>query len=92
VPANTYRATWLFVSYAGAIPVPVETDEENLQHNPEQIEAAITPKTKAILAVHLYGQPADMDPINGIAKRYKLRVVKMLLRHGARYKGDVLAV
>jgi len=60
--------------------LPVETDEKTYNINPEQIEAAITPKTKAILAVHLYGQPAHMDPINGIAKRYKLRVVKMLLR------------
>lgn len=88
VPANTYIATWLAVSYAGAIPVPVEPDEKTYNINPEQIEAAITPKTKAILAVHLYGQPADMEPINEIAKRYKLRVIEDAAQaHGSRYKG-----
>lgn len=88
VPANTYIATWLAVSYAGAIPVPVEPDEKTYNINPEQIEAAITPKTKAILAVHLYGQPANMDLINAIAKRYQLRVIEDAAQaHGARYKG-----
>jgi dTDP-4-amino-4,6-dideoxygalactose transaminase len=88
VPANTYIATWLAVSYAGAIPVPVEPSEETYNINPEQIEAAITPNTKAILAVHLYGQPANMDLINEIAKRYNLRVIEDAAQaHGARYKG-----
>ncbi|MCC5625560.1 DegT/DnrJ/EryC1/StrS aminotransferase family protein, partial [Nostoc sp. CHAB 5715] len=88
VPANTYIATWLAVSYAGAILVPVEPDEKTYNINPEQIEAAITPKTKAILAVHLYGQPANMDLINAIAKRYQLRVIEDAAQaHGARYKG-----
>lgn len=88
VPANTYIATWLAVSYAGAIPIPVEPDEKTYNINPEKIEAAITPNTKAILAVHLYGQPANMDPIDKIAKRYQLRVIEDAAQaHGARYKG-----
>ncbi|RCJ15748.1 erythromycin biosynthesis sensory transduction protein eryC1 [Nostoc sp. ATCC 43529] len=89
VPANTYIATWLAVSYTGAIPVPVEPDEKTYNISPEQIEAAITPKTKAIVAVHLYGQPANMDLINEIAKRYKLKVIEDAAQaHGASYKGQ----
>jgi len=63
VPSNTFIATWLAVSYAGATPVPVEPDETTYNIDPTRIEAAITEKTKAIMPVHLYGQPADMDPI-----------------------------
>ena len=89
VPANTYIATWLAVSYAGATPVPVEPEEKTYNISPEQIEAAITPKTKAIIAVHLYGQPANMDLINKIAKRYKIKVIEDAAQaHGARYKGQ----
>ncbi len=88
VPANTYIATWLAVSYAGATPVPVEPVERTYNIDPERIEAAITPRTKAILAVHLYGQPADMDAINDIAARYGLQVFDDAAQaHGARYKG-----
>ncbi|MBW4628879.1 MAG: aminotransferase class V-fold PLP-dependent enzyme [Brasilonema octagenarum HA4186-MV1] len=88
VPANTYIATWLAVTYAGAIPVPVEPDEKTYNINPEQIEAAITPNTKAIVAVHLYGQPANIDLINKIAKHHKLKVIEDAAQaHGARYKG-----
>src|SRR5919112_697033 len=68
VPANTFIATWLAVSYAGAHPVPVEPDERTYNLDPVLIETAITPKTKAILVVHLYGQPADMDAINTLAR------------------------
>jgi dTDP-4-amino-4,6-dideoxygalactose transaminase len=89
VPANTYIATWLAVSYAGAVPVPVEPDARTYNINPEHLEAAITTKTKAILVVHLYGQPADMDAINAIAKRYQLKVIEDAAQaHGARYKGQ----
>ena len=63
VPANTFIATWLAVSYAGAIPVPVEPDEKTCNINPKRINTVITSRTKAIIAVHLYGQPADMDAI-----------------------------
>lgn len=88
VPSNTYIATWLAVSYAGALPVPVEPDESTFNIDPSRIEAAITTRTKAILAVHLYGQPADMDAINAVAQRYGLRVIEDAAQaHGARYRG-----
>jgi dTDP-4-amino-4,6-dideoxygalactose transaminase len=88
VPSNTYIATWLAVSHAGATPVPVEPDEPIYNLNPARIEAAITPKTKAIMPVHLYGHPADMDPILEIARGYGLRVVEDAAQaHGAVYKG-----
>ena len=87
VPANTYIATWLAVSNAGAKTVPVEPDQGTYNINPRRIEAAITPRTKAILPVHLYGQPADMGPINDIAQRHGLRVVEDAAQaHGARYR------
>ena len=88
VPSNTFIATWLAVSYAGATPVPVEPDERTYNIDPTRIEAAITKKTKAILPVHLYGQPANMEPILEIADRYKLKVIEDAAQaHGARYKG-----
>ncbi|OGU55546.1 MAG: erythromycin biosynthesis sensory transduction protein eryC1 [Ignavibacteria bacterium RBG_13_36_8] len=88
VPANTYIATWLAVSYAGATPIPVEPDEKTYNIDPELLEATITSRTKAILPVHLYGQPANMDPINEIAQRYNLKVIEDAAQaHGARYKG-----
>ncbi len=88
VPANTYIATWLAVSYAGAVPVPVEPNERTYNIDPDRIEAAITPRTKAIIVVHMYGQPADVDPINEIAVRYRVRVIEDAAQaHGARYKG-----
>lgn len=87
VPANTFIATWLAVSYAGARPVPVEPDQKTYNIDPARIEAAITDKTKAIMPVHLYGQPADMDPIMEIAERYQLKVIEDAAQaHGARYK------
>lgn len=89
VPANTYIATWLAVSRTGATPVPVEPDEKTCNIDPRSIEAAVTEKTRAILPVHLYGQPADMDAINDIAGRYNLGVVvDGAHAHGARYKGS----
>jgi dTDP-4-amino-4,6-dideoxygalactose transaminase len=88
VPANTYIATWLAVSYAGARPVPVEPTPGTCNLDPERIGAAITPSTKAILVVHLYGQPADMDPICAVAQRHGLRVIEDAAQaHGARYRG-----
>lgn len=88
VPSNTYIATWLAASYAGATPVPVEPDARTYNIDPALIEAAITPRTKAIMAVHLYGQPADMDPINAIAQKHGLKVIEDAAQaHGARYKG-----
>jgi dTDP-4-amino-4,6-dideoxygalactose transaminase len=91
VPSNTYIATWLAVSQCGATPVPVEPDECTYNINPALIEAAITPRTKVILPVHLYGQPADMDPILAIACKHGLRVLEDGAQaHGARYKGQRL--
>lgn len=88
VPSNTFIATWLAVSYAGATPVGVEPDAATGNIDPVRIEAAITPRTRAILPVHLYGQPADMDPICAIARRHGLRVFEDAAQaHGARYKG-----
>lgn len=88
VPANTYIATWLAVSYAGAAPVPVEPDEKTYNLDPSRIEEAITPRTRAIIAVHLYGQPADMDTINQLAGKYGLAVIEDAAQaHGSRYKG-----
>ena len=91
VPSNTYIATWLAVSQCGATPVPVEPDERTYNIDPALIEAAITPRTKVILPVHLYGQPADMDPILAIARKHGLRVLEDGAQaHGARYKGQRL--
>ena len=88
VPANTYIATWLAVTHAGATPVPVEPVESTYNIDPTLIEQAITPRTKAIMVVHLYGQPADMDPINSLAQKHGLKVIEDCAQaHGARYKG-----
>lgn len=89
VPSNTYIATWLAVSHCGATAVPVEPTEITFNIDPNRIEAAITPRTKAILPVHLYGQPANLDPILAIAKRHKVKVLEDAAQaHGARYKGS----
>ncbi|MEZ2311132.1 DegT/DnrJ/EryC1/StrS family aminotransferase [Paraburkholderia sp. RCC_158] len=88
VPSNTFIATWLAVSQTGAHVVPVEPDEQTFNIDPERIEAAITPRTRAIIPVHLYGQPADMDRINDIARKHGLRVIEDAAQaHGAYYKG-----
>lgn len=87
VPSNTYIATWLAVSYAGARPIPVEPDPATYNIDPAQIESAITPRTRAILAVHLYGQTADMDAILAIARRHNLKVIEDAAQaHGATFK------
>ena len=91
VPSNTYIATWLAVSQCGATPVPVEPDACTYNIDPALIEAAITPRTKVILPVHLYGQPANMDEILAIARKHGLRVLEDGAQaHGARYKGQRL--
>ena len=91
VPSNTYIATWLAVSQCGAIPVPVEPDARTYNIDPALIEAAITSATRVILPVHLYGQPADMDPILAIARKHGLSVLEDGAQaHGARYKGKRL--
>jgi dTDP-4-amino-4,6-dideoxygalactose transaminase len=87
VPTNTFIATWLAVSHVGATPVPVEPLESTFNIDPSLIEAAITSRTRAIIPVHLYGQPAEMDAINMIAKRYGLKVIEDAAQsHGAVYR------
>lgn len=91
VPSNTYIATALAVTYVGATPVFVEPDIRTFNIDPLKIEGAINDKTKAIMPVHLYGQPCDMDPIMDIAKKYNLKVVEDCAQaHGATYKGKVI--
>ncbi len=91
VPSNTYIATWLAVSQCGATPVPVEPDVLTFNINPALIEKAITSRTKVLLPVHLYGQPADMDPILAIARNHGLQVLEDAAQaHGARYKSKPL--
>lgn len=88
VPSHTFIATWLAVSGCGAVPVPVEPDEVTFNIEPAAIEAAITARTKAIVPVHLYGLPADMDPILAIARKHDLKVVEDAAQaQGARYRG-----
>ncbi len=88
VPSNTYIATALAVTYTGAKPMFVEPKPDTFNIDVGRIEEAVTDKTKAIMPVHLYGQPCDMDPIMDIARRYGLFVVEDCAQaHGAIYKG-----
>lgn len=88
VPSNTYIATWLAVTHVGAAPIPVEPLESTFNIDPGRIEKSITPRTKVILPVHLYGQPAEMDPILSIASRRGLKVLEDAAQaHGAMYRG-----
>lgn len=87
VPSNTFIATWLAVTECGATPVPVEPDIHTHNINPKLIANAINSRTRAIMPVHLYGQPADMDPINDLAKQHGLVVIEDAAQaQGARYK------
>lgn len=88
VPSNTFVATWLAVSQAGATPVPVEPDPLTHNINPSLVERLISPRTRAIMPVHLYGQPADMAPLLEVARKHNLRVIEDAAQaHGARYAG-----
>lgn len=88
VPSNTYIATWLAVSMAGATPVPVEPDVRTYTLDPAKVEAAITPRTQAILPVHLYGHAANLDPLLKLARKHKLRVLEDAAQaQGAKYRG-----
>lgn len=87
VPSHTFIATWLAVSHVGATIVPVEPNERNYTIDIERLEKAITTKTKVIIPVHLYGHPADLDPILEIANRYGIKVLEDAAQaHGAKYK------
>lgn len=91
VPSNTYIATWLAVSQAGATPVPVEPDPATHNIDPAQIERAVTPRTRAIMPVHLYGQAAQLRAIGDIARERGLLVVDDCAQaHGARFEGRVV--
>jgi len=88
VPSHTFIATWLAVSHTGATPVSVEVDPVTFNLDPLALEAAVTPQTRAIIAVHLYGQPADMGAICTIAQRHSIKVIEDAAQaHGARYRG-----
>lgn len=88
VPSNTYIATWLAVTYTGARPVPVEPVVDTFNIDPARLVGAITPRTKAIVAVHLYGQMADMSAIGAIARQYGLKLLEDAAQsHGARWGG-----
>ena len=91
VPSNTFIATALAVTYTGATPVFVEPDIRTYNIDPAKIEEKITKNTKAIMPVHLYGLPCDMDPIMAIAEKYGLYVIEDCAQaHGATYKGRVI--
>jgi dTDP-4-amino-4,6-dideoxygalactose transaminase len=86
--ANTFIATAFAIRYTGARPVLAEVDPKRYTLDPAALERAITPRTKAVIPVHLYGQPADMDPIMEIARRRGLIVIEDACQaHGARYRG-----
>lgn len=88
VPSNTYIATWLAVTQRGATVVPVEPDPATFNIDPNRIEDAITSRTRVILPVHLFGQPADLEPIRDIARRHSIRVLEDAAQaHGARQRG-----
>jgi dTDP-4-amino-4,6-dideoxygalactose transaminase len=89
VPANTYIATWLAVSHVGATPVPVEPEPATSNLDPTRIMAALTPRTRAILPVHLYGQPCRMPEIMALARQYNLWVVEDNAQaQGATFEGQ----
>src|SRR6202789_330786 len=84
---NTFLATAEAITYCGARPVLVDIDPTTANLDPKLLERAITPRTRAILPVHLYGRPADMDPIREIAERHKLLVLEDAAQaHAARYR------
>jgi dTDP-4-amino-4,6-dideoxygalactose transaminase len=88
VPATTFAASWFAVSRVGATPVPVEVTPDTLTLDPDGIEGALTERTRAIMPVHLYGHPAEMDGIRAVASRHGLRVIEDAAQaHGARYGG-----
>jgi dTDP-3-amino-3,4,6-trideoxy-alpha-D-glucose transaminase len=87
VPAATAVATWLAVTQVGAVPVPAAVSEATLTLDPDRLDAVVTPRTRAVLPVHLYGHPADLGPICDIAGRYGLVVIDDAAQaHGARYR------
>jgi dTDP-4-amino-4,6-dideoxygalactose transaminase len=90
VPSNTYIATWLAISFVGATPVPVEPNPATYNLDPARLEAAITPRTKGIMPVHLYGQACEMGPILAVAQKHGLWVVEDNAQsQGAQWEGGL---
>lgn len=88
VPTLTNMATIFAVLYQGAVPVPIDIEEDTLNLDPSLLESKITARTKAIVVVHLFGHPVDMDPVMQVAERYNLPVIEDAAEaHGATYKG-----
>lgn len=88
VSSFTNMATFFAVLYQGAVPIAIDSEPNTLNMDPGLLEAKITPRTKAIMVVHIYGQPADMDPILAIAKKHNLYVIEDAAEaHGGEYKG-----
>ena len=88
VPANTFIATAWGVSYTGATPVFVDNDPDTWEIDPAKIEEAITPKTKAVIGVHLYGQPFDIDAVQAVCTKHDLFLIEDAAQaQGAMYKG-----
>jgi dTDP-3-amino-3,4,6-trideoxy-alpha-D-glucose transaminase len=88
VPAHTFIATWLAVSLVGARPVPIEPDAHTMNVDPASVEAAVTRRTRALIAVDLYGYPADFDALAGIASRHGLHLIEDAAQaHGAARHG-----
>lgn len=88
VPSHTFIATWLAVAATGATPVPVEPEQATFLIDAGALEAAVTPRTRAIVPVHLYGQPVDLDAVDAVAGRHGLAVVEDAAQaHGAYYRG-----
>jgi dTDP-4-amino-4,6-dideoxygalactose transaminase len=88
VPSHTFIATWLAVAHAGATPIPVDIDDSTYNIDPNKIANAITSRTRAIIPVHLYGQPSDLNSIHQIAKEHNLRIVEDAAQaHGATFYG-----
>ena len=99
VPSNTFIATWLAVTHCGAIPVPVEPNERTYNLDSKLLEGKITQRTRAIIPVHLYGQPVELSEVISVARKYGLKVVEDAAQaHGASYNdkkigshGDLVA-
>ena len=88
VPGNSFVATYLAVSRVGATVVPVDPDEKTFNIDPDEIRSAVTENSRAIIPVHLFGQPADMDAIREIAVKHDLRVIEDAAQaHGASFRG-----
>lgn len=88
VPAHTFVATWLAVTHCGAVPVPVDVDPMTCNLDPSAIEAAITHRTRAVVPVHLYGVPADLDAIAAVCAAHDVAMVEDAAQaHGALYRG-----